>query len=360
MQTTPGASAPGEYPSEHETRRRNGQGLWVAFALDGAGGARQLDWDTLNDGQLTRGPLWIHLDPRAPEALAWLRHESGLSEAEVAELLRDELRPRLELAGKDSVVVSLRGLAPELERHTRDLTRLCLRADPQRMISLCDRPLPGVEHARERFASNRGARDIAGLLVSMASWLGSSLQHSALTLEEPLLDLEDEAEHGQTDTSDRVHELQGRVTRLRRHLAPFKVVVRRALELEDCWFNRGHLAEWRSLADQAQDTAVLLQSLHERLTSVHDYVGERIARSMNYVLYVLTIFSTILLPLTFVTGLFGMNIGVRGGSYRFMESTTAFILVTLGLGVLGWLAYRLFKTRHLLPARPKRLTSFRP
>lgn len=74
---------------------------------------------------------------------------------------------------------------------------------------------------------------------------------------------------------------------------------------------------------------------------------------MNDILYVLTIVSTIMLPLTFITSLFGMNIGLAGASYLGMSSTLAFLAVCAVLAILAWLQYRFFARRDLLVrARP--------
>ncbi len=82
-------------------------------------------------------------------------------------------------------------------------------------------------------------------------------------------------------------------------------------------------------------------------------MAERRAARMNDILYVLTIVSTIMLPLTFITGLLGMNIGLAGASYSGMSSTLAFFAVCAALAVLAWLQYR-FLARHdlLVRARP--------
>jgi Mg2+ and Co2+ transporter CorA len=138
------------------------------------------------------------------------------------------------------------------------------------------------------------------------------------------------------------------VTALRRVLAPVKVLVDRTLLLDDAWFVRDHGVDWRRLSDQARDTDALLQSLYDRLAAVHDFVTERLSRQMNSVLYRLTVFSTILLPVTAITGLLGMNVGVAGASYRFMGGSLAFVLVVTALVVLALFEYRFMRIRNLL------------
>ena len=329
---------------------RPSDGIWLALLLDGRGGASELDWDAVERWSPEHGPLWLHLDPRSPRAVRWLRERSGLSEVHLTELLKSERRPRLE-EYEGAVLIALRGLAPELEGDSRELVLIHSWVERSRNISLCEEPLPGAEVARNRYTRREGPRDLPALVLWLASHLGTALQNSASDLEDPLVELEYAAELGHEDTSAKLHDLQGRVTRLRRHLAPFKVLIRRAIELEDSWLIQDHVKKWRSLADQAQDSDDLAQSVYERLSALHGYVDERLSRAMDRTLYRLTVYSTILLPLTFVTGLFGMNVGIRGASYAFMEGTLAFLIVTLILVAFGWLEYRIARKRRLLPVR---------
>ena len=111
---------------------------------------------------------------------------------------------------------------------------------------------------------------------------------------------------------------------------------------------RGHADDWNHLADETQDTDDVLQGLQERVGAVRDSVQERLARKTNQVLYLLTILSATMLPLTFVTGLLGMNVGLKGASYRGLESMGSFLLIVAALAVLAWYEVLLIKRRHLL------------
>jgi zinc transporter len=324
-------------------------GLWSALSLDGKGGAAELDWQGIERWRPEQGQLWVHIDPSHPEALGWLRERSQLSTTVFHELLRDDLQPRIEDFGDGVLIASLRGLGPDLELTSANRTELHVWVDPTRLISLCERSLPGAHRAQRQYSAGQGPTDLSALLVSMTAGLALSMRQHAIQLEAPVAELEYKAETKRGDTSATLRELRGCVTGLRRILAPFKVVVDRTVMLKDSWIVRDRPRDWQRLADDVQDTDVLLQSLNDRLAAVHDYVGECLARTMNAVLYRLTIFSTILLPLTVITGLLGMNVGVAGASYRFMDNSSAFILVTLLLGLLAWLEYRFLRKRHLLP-----------
>jgi len=324
-------------------------GLWIALVLDGTGGARELAWDAIDSWKPDDGPLWIHLHPRAPRAIAWLDSERSLPEAERSALRNpDASNPQLQALGTGAFLISLRGLAPETERDSRDLSLLRMLAEPHRVVSCCDRWLPGVVGIRDLFRTRNGPRDIPELIAAMAAGLAALLRDNALDLEDPMTELEYAAETEQDSDSSELGEMQTTIARLRRHVAPYKILVARFLAMPDAWLVSDHLPRWRHLADQLQEADSLLQNMYERAKALRDLVGERLARRMNYILYVLTVLTTIMLPLTFVTGLFGMNVGIEGGSYRFMQAPLTFLGICAALGVLAWVEYRFIKRRQLL------------
>lgn len=320
------------------------RGLWFALELDGRGGARAIDGDALVQAQ----PTWIHLDPRAPETIGWLREHAGLSDTELERLLADDRRTRLEPFREDCFVLALRGLAPEVDGDPRELPLARFWIQPGRLISFAVRELPGVTELRRRYREGRGSPDISGILAWMAARLGNSFEEHALALEDEVTELEYLAEGERESPAEKVRAATTHITRLRRHASPFGALVSRALAWIDAWPFAPHAEEWQRIHDQAQSTSALLENLHDRARSLHDYLDARLSARMNAVLYVLTLLSTILLPLTFVTGLLGMNVGITGGSYAFLESRFAFVGVSAVLVVLGCLLYLVIRKQRLL------------
>ena len=85
---------------------------------------------------------------------------------------------------------------------------------------------------------------------------------------------------------------------------------------------------------------------------MRDLIADRRATRMNEVLYVLTLVSTVMLPLTFIAGVLGMNVGISGASFRGMSSTLAFLGVCAVLTIIGWLEYRFLVRRDLMRHSP--------
>jgi magnesium transporter len=94
------------------------------------------------------------------------------------------------------------------------------------------------------------------------------------------------------------------------------------------------------IVDASERIWDLLDNYKEVVEALEDTNESLISHQQNDILYVLTIFSVVMLPLTFLTGLFGMNVQFPG-----YGSTTAFwaILGAFAVAIGGMLGFFRFK-----------------
>ena len=103
------------------------------------------------------------------------------------------------------------------------------------------------------------------------------------------------------------------------------------LDMEDYWGNI--LDQYQKMFDLVEDYGELIEGLSKTFDSLQ-------ANKTNEIMKVLTYFSTIMLPLTVVTGLFGMNL-----DFPFVSNTTSFWAV-VGAMVLLTVAMIIFFQRR--------------
>lgn len=78
-----------------------------------------------------------------------------------------------------------------------------------------------------------------------------------------------------------------------------------------------------------------------RTAILADEVASAMAESMNRRTYTMSLMAMIFLPATFLTGLFGVNLGgIPGGEWRYGFSIFCLLLVALAVGVAGYLRKR--------------------
>lgn len=98
-----------------------------------------------------------------------------------------------------------------------------------------------------------------------------------------------------------------------RYVTPQKVLLETLLKAEFDWFseeNREHLVE--SL-DRVTRYVEELQELRERSQILSDELNSAHGRRLNDITYIFSVAATIFLPLSFLTGLMGINVGGMPG-----------------------------------------------
>jgi len=94
------------------------------------------------------------------------------------------------------------------------------------------------------------------------------------------------------------------------------------------------------IVDASERIWDLLDNYKEVVEALEDTNESLISHQQNDILYVLTIFSVVMLPLTFLTGLFGMNVHFPGyGSSLTFWALIASFVVLIG-GMLGFFRYK--------------------
>ena len=123
-------------------------------------------------------------------------------------------------------------------------------------------------------------------------------------------------------------------------LLPRHAVQRLAARLPP-WLDNSARFELRGAVEQLEGLADELRLLDDRAVMLEGEIAGRLAEATNRNLYVLSIITTLFLPMTLVTGIFGMNVAGLPGT----QDPGAFWWVVLGMtasaaGLLAVLRWR--------------------
>lgn len=189
-----------------------------------------------------------------------------------------------------------------------DLGQLSLFQAPGLIISIHDQP--GMfDPVRARLDGNRGIIRGAGAHYLLYALIDVAVDiNYALTdhYETELLRLEERAEE-HADLSRDIYALRRPLAGLMRQAQRQRDVVRQLIARDADEFNAEHEVFWRDCLDHADrflDGIVQLRDSAGDLLNTHLAM---VSHRMNDVMKVLTIMSTIFVPLSFLVGLYGMN-----------------------------------------------------
>ena len=112
---------------------------------------------------------------------------------------------------------------------------------------------------------------------------------------------------------------------LRRYLAPQREALVKLYTEQIPWLNTDNRMRAREVTDKLIRYLEDLDSVRDRAAVTQEEFINRISEQMNTRMYVLSLVAAVFLPLSFLTGLLGINVGGIPGA----ENNWAFLIVTL-------------------------------
>lgn len=309
--------------------------LICAYRLDGTGRGEALDWPAVTAWSPDQGTIWVHLDRSQESTEAWLREESGLDVFVVDGLLAHSTRPRCD-GFEDGVLLILRGVNLNPGAEPEDMVSIRIWIEKDRVISTRHRMLMAVNDIRHQLESGKGPLSPGHLVARLAAQLTERMGPVIGELNEEIADLEDQLLGEEGDEPPNLREsrrklidLRRTAITLRRYIAPQRDALNRLALIEEDWLDERVMGRLRETVDRVTRIAEELDEMRERSAVIQDELASRISHRMERTMYVLTVVATIMLPLGFLTGLLGINVGGIPGA----ETPWAFWAVTVGLVV---------------------------
>lgn len=317
-------------------------GLVVAYLLDGSGGGRRLDWDAVRAWRPEDGLLWVHLVRDAENTRAWLQNDSALDPLVVEALLAESTRPRTAQIG-DGALVFLRGVNLNPGADPEDMVSIRLWFDANRIVSVRMRRLLSIDDLRAAIDRGQGPHASGDFIVFLADLLASRMTGVIADIDDHVDRIQDsvlEAESRQQRTE--LNGLRREIIALRRYLAPQRDALARLLNLKTSWIGERDQLHLREEADRIARYVEDLDAARERAAVTQEELGNRLAEQMNARMYVLSVVAAIFLPLGFLTGLFGINVG----GIPLAEDPSGFIEIILLLGLITVAQVLIFRWRR--------------
>jgi zinc transporter len=318
-------------------------GLIDAWLLDGQGGGRKLAWRDIRACEPAPGEwLWVHLDHSDTAVQQWMRDDSGLSELTVEALLQVETRPRC-VTADEGLMILLRGVNLNPGADPEDMVSIRLWLGERRIISLRKRRLLSIDEIRVALGRGSGPETPGDFLVMLVDRLLDRVN----TVTEELYDEVDELEDSVlVETDHRQREQLSAIRRqaiaLRRFLAPQREALNRLAAERTPLLTAEHHLYLRENFDRLTRLVEDLDAARERAGVVHETLISRLAEQTNSRMYILSIIAAIFLPLSFVTGLLGINVGGIPGA----ESTLGFAAVVVLMLVIAGGLWAFFRWRR--------------
>lgn len=301
--------------------------------LDSKGGATNLD-----DG--TVGSNWIHIDYGHSSANDFL-NSLGLPERIVNSLVQPDTRPRTVIS-KEGTLVFIRAINLSPGANPEDMVSLRMWIEEGRLITVRQRPLLSLQDIRSELLSGDGPISIPDLVISIIGRIANRISDYVNGIEDQLEDLEvaTQIRHEQ-GTRSRISAIRREIASVRRYLAPQRDALDALYTHSITSMPEGYAYRLREQMDRMTRYLEDLDLVRERTLVLQEELMNIAMELQNSRMYALSIVALIFLPITFVTGIFGMNVAGLPG----IENPDAFFMVTgvmtvISIVVIGILKFK--------------------
>lgn len=318
-------------------------GLIKAYILDGSGSGRKIDWPegeqlTAGDGEL----LWLHLDYSHPFVRHWLKSRKGLDYLVVENLLSEDSRPR-STPFHAGLLLGLRGVNLNPGADPEDMVAIRLWIDEHCVISTGKRTLSSIDDIERAIKEGDGPRSPGEFLVQIYEFvmnrIGDVVEDFEATFDdlEKLIMVEEGNVHRPILSS-----LRRQIIELRKYLAPQREALGYLQSTKVGWLQDADRLRLREISDRLIRYVEEMDSVRDRSVVLHEELVSRLSEQMNKRMYALSLVATIFMPLGFLTGLLGVNLGgIPGAASRW------------GFPVFGLLIFGIFILQLLYLKRNK-------
>jgi zinc transporter len=289
------------------------------------------------------GLLWMHLDRRSEAVQQWLYESSGISEIDADALLSEETRPRAYRARNQAgLLVILRGANNQPGADPEDMVSIRIWVEKTRVLSFSSRPLAPVTDVLELLGGDYGPGNAASLLAALATQMLVRLEPAIDELEDALDALEEELDAGRRiDTAELVR-IRRSAAAFRRYLGPQREAFVAIDAMNLPWLGISGADAWREATNTVNRYIEELDAIRERIAIVNETLNARVVARANRTANTITVIASFFVPLTFVTGLLGMNVGgIPGGSHPLGFAGVLGVLFTWAL--VQYLVFRRFR-----------------
>jgi len=253
------------------------------------------------------GFTWDHIDGRDEAELKWLEAQTDLVQTVRVSLTAVETRPRCQPL-HDGVIINLRGLRESESEEGDELVSIRIWAERGRVISLSMRRLAGLDELRKEMEAGKYL-DPGDLIAALAIRITHQLDPVVAALGDEVDDCEVSLSgEGAFELRRGIARARSQAINYRRFVVPQRQALESMSGLQMAWIEDDDRIHLREAADRFARMAEELEAVRERSALLHEQLTDLRAEKIDRRSLVIAIVAMIFLPLTFVTGLFGMNV----------------------------------------------------
>jgi zinc transporter len=277
----------------------------------------------------SQGFNWVHLQADSLDAWEDMR-KLGFKDETCDALCALETRPRT-IPIDGGILVYLRGINLNPDADPEDMVSIRIWFNGHTVISARRkyRKLLSVQDARTQLEKGDGPTSATQFVLELIEKIAIRISEVVDSLDDELTVFETE---GGMDNTARfqLSLIRRKAAAVRRYLAPQRDALDTLYRMTD-FFSQYQAFQLRDITDRMARYVEDLDLAKERAMVLQDELRNRIAEQQGMRMYVLSLVTAIFLPLSFLTGIFGMNVAGLPGT----ENPGAFTYLSVGMVIVA-------------------------
>lgn len=281
---------------------------------------------------------WAHFDLTDETLPAFLA--VNVPEIPSAALTATQTRPRCD-AFDDGLMLNLRGVNLNADGPADQMVAVRMWVTPKLIVTVRLRKIFALHAMREEAEAGQAPGTPMAFVGVLTAALMGRVRDTVFAMGLRVDDMEDDMiEDTGILPADLASERRMAI-RFRRYLGPQRDALLGLVEAKTDMMSKGQRARLREQANLAKLAVEELDSLIGRLTAVQEHHNAETAKLHARNGYILSLVAAVFLPLGFITGLFGVNVGGMPGTQSAWAFTILCASMVLMVALAVWIMRRL-------------------
>lgn len=254
--------------------------------------------------------LWIDVVGPSPEELLLLKSEFGFHPLAVEDVAKVHQRPKVDLYERHCLIIFY-ALTRDAAAEDVTLTQVGIFVGKNYVVTVHDRAIPALSETSERWSRN--VEQIGETTVSLLVYsILDAIVDSYFPILDAISDRLDELESRvfgnlNAETQQEIFRLKKELVTIRRVVAPERDVMNVLLRREMPMFDQAVIAYFQDVYDHIIRVTDAVDTYRDLLSSALEFHLTLASNRLNQVMKTLTASSIILMSMTLIASIYGMN-----------------------------------------------------
>ena len=267
--------------------------------------------EELKELQDTSSVIWINIDGLDDvDIFHTIGELFSIHDLSLEDILNIDQRPKLE-EHEGYILAIVKMIYLDSASNQIEVEQVSMILHDNIVFTFQEKPGDVFTPIRERLRNNKGrirSRGADYLLYALLDAIVDNYYGIFELLGEQITDCENDVINSPSlSTSTKIHSIRNKLILLRRSIWPLRDVVTELRRNESDMFRKDTEPFLRDLYDHTVHNIEAMETYRDMLSGLLDGYNNAVSNRMNEIMKILTIISTLFIPLSFMAGLYGMN-----------------------------------------------------